>query len=85
MASALFAAAPAQAASCVIITYYNNAAHDRVVGTWSNCPGQKGLKGKRTRYSERETEQLRSPPPGPGSLPCEFLQKGCGNLPKPHH
>lgn len=81
VALALLGATPAEAASCIIITYYSDASLTRVVGSWSNCPGQKGLQGRRTKHSERETIQLRSPPPGPGSLPCEFLKQGCRPLP----
>jgi hypothetical protein len=80
-----FFLAPAQAASCRIITYYSEAAKEHTVGTWSNCPGQKGLKGKRSKYKEIETVELRSPAPGPGSLPCEFLAKGCSAIPKPRN
>lgn len=75
--------AAANAATCTIITYFSDAAMTQSVGTWSNCPGQKGLHGKRSKYSERETEQLRSPAPGPGGLPCDFLAKGCSAVPQP--
>lgn len=74
----LMAAQPAAAASCQIITYYSEAALTNVVGSWSNCPGQKGLRGKRTRFSERETVQITGGgPPGNQGLPCEFLARGC--------
>ncbi len=74
----LFFAQPAAAATCQVITYYSNAAQTTVVGSWSNCPGQKGLQGKRTRFSERETIEISGGPrPGGGKLPCEFLQRGC--------
>lgn len=78
-------ASSAQAATCRIIIYYSDATKTVAVGNWSNCPGQKGLHGKRTRFSDVETETIRSPRPGPGHLPCEFLVKGCGNLPEQHH
>ena len=81
VALAMLAATPAEAASCIIITYYIDASLTRVVGSWSNCPGQKGLQGRRTKHSERETIQLRNPLPPPGSLPCEFLRQGCRPLP----
>lgn len=83
VALALFGAAPAQAASCVYITYYGNASMNRVVGWWSNCPGHKGLHGRATRFREREVVQLGREGPGPGRLPCEFLAKGCPHLPDP--
>lgn len=72
----------AQAASCRIITYYKEAALENVVGVWSNCPGQKGLQGKTSRFKEVEVVELKSPRPGPGSLPCEFLVRGCSPVPK---
>lgn len=74
----LLAAQPATAATCQVITYYSDAAHTNAVGSWSNCPGWKGLHGKRTRFTERETIEISGGPrPGPGGLPCEFLQRGC--------
>ena len=85
VAFALFASTAAQAATCVIITYYSDVSQARQVGWWSNCPGQKGLHGRRSQFLERETVQLRSPRPSPGSLPCEFLERGCDPLPRPHH
>lgn len=30
--------------SCIVDTFYANVSKDRVVGTWSSCPGMKGLK-----------------------------------------
>lgn len=75
--------APALAATCRIITYYSDATMTKGVGSWSNCPGQKGLQGKRTIHREIETVELASPRPGPGSLPCEFLAKGCSPIPSP--
>ena len=71
----------AEAATCRIITYYSDANMTRTVGVWSNCPGMKGLHGRRTRFSESETQQISGPRTGPGSLPCEFLQKGCSPIP----
>lgn len=75
----------ADAATCRIIIYYSDASHDDAVGTWSNCPGQKGLTGRRTRFSEVMTETIPNPRPGPGNLPCEFLEAGCSNLPVQRH
>jgi hypothetical protein len=78
--------AEAAGGSCQIITYYEDADMTGYVGTWSNCPGMKGLSGRRSRYFEVETEQL---PSGPsttgGSLPCEFLAAGCSHIPTPRY
>lgn len=69
--------------TCQVITYYADASLTKVVGTWSNCPGRKGLQGRRTKFREVETEALPKPPKPPGTLPCEF-QKDCEtNLPTP--
>ena len=76
-------------ASCTIVTYYSDAAKTKQVGTFSNCPGPKrGLTGRKTKFFESEKIPLGGPrpqgsPAGPGSLPCEFLKEGCGNLPTP--
>lgn len=74
----------AEAATCTIIIYYSDASLNRPVGSWSNCPGQKGLQGKRTVHKETMTEQIGGPTPTatPGKLPCEFLAKGCQPLPR---
>jgi len=76
------AALPTQ---CVITTYYKTAEMVTVVGVRTNCPGGSNS-GRTSPYKEREVVQLNSPGPvggggGGGSLPCEFLAKGCGNLP----
>ena len=81
IALSIFCSSAAYAASCVIITYYSDASLSRTVGVWSSCPGQKGLQGQSSRFSERETVQLEDPRPGPGGLPCEFLAEGCKPLP----
>ena len=74
----------AEAATCRVITYYKDRAETQNSGVWSNCPGQKGLRGKRTRYYTVETVQIGGPrtPPKSG-MPCEFTPKGCPNLPVP--
>ena len=66
-----------EAATCQIIIYYSDASMTHSVGHWSNCPGMKGLVGRRTRFKEVETEELRDPVPPPGTLPCDFLRDGC--------
>lgn len=83
----LFLGDEAEAASCRIITYYADPDMTDSVGVWSNCPGMKGLSGRRSRYFEVETEQLPSGGTvgGGGSLPCEFLAAGCSNLPTPRY
>jgi hypothetical protein len=75
--------APALAASCRTITFFEDAEKIKAVGEWSNCPGQKGLTGTRTRFREIEIVELRSPPPPPGSRPCEFRASGCSAISSP--
>lgn len=74
---ALLAPAASQAASCSMIFYFSDKSHSRPVGSWSNCPGQKGLTGSRSRYFEKETEEIRASPIHGNGLPCEFLERGC--------
>lgn len=79
-----------QGGRCTITTYYSDAAMTKQVGTFSTCPGPKrGRTGKKTKYFETETIPLGNPSQGksggPGSLPCEFLNEGCGNLPSPRN
>jgi hypothetical protein len=76
-AATLLSPLVAQAATCQIIVYYQDAAKTKPVGHWSNCPGMKGLVGKRTTHKEVFVEQLVQPLPPPGTLPCEFLAGGC--------
>lgn len=78
-AAVLLAALPigAHAASCNIIIYFSDAAHMRPLGSWSNCPGQKGMQGKRSKFFEKETEEIRSTAIPTRGLPCEFLVRGC--------
>ncbi len=71
--------------SCRVITYYQTAAMETVVGVRTNCPGSSNT-GRTSPHREVETVTLDAPGPGPvgggsGKLPCEFLAKGCGNLP----
>jgi hypothetical protein len=70
---------PAQALprSCILRTYYSDADMTEQVGTWSSCPGNVGLKGRRTAYYEDDSVELSHPRPsaGGGSMPCEFVQE----------
>ena len=79
----LAAATPVQAATCRIITYYSTAELEQPVGVWSNCPGMKGLSGRRTRYREVSVEQSPEPINPPGQIPCEFQENCEVNLPTP--
>jgi hypothetical protein len=75
--------------TCTITTYYNDAAHDEVVGTKTRCTGGGGaqMTGHTSRYSETETVTLDQGHHGGGGgnggggLPCEFLAKGCSPIP----
>ncbi|HVX71510.1 MAG TPA: hypothetical protein VHB19_01790 [Devosia sp.] len=73
--------------SCTVTTYYNNADHDKVVGTRTVCTGQPTKKtGRSSPYYEVDhfstgTGGSGHPHGNPGNLPCEFLQAGCSNLP----
>jgi hypothetical protein len=82
------ATARPQQVTCVITTYYNNAAHEDEVGTRSACPGSPVLMtGHSSPYhtSEREVVDVGWGGHQSGdttiNLPCEFLQAGCSNLP----
>lgn len=71
--------------SCRVTTYYQTAEMVTVVGVRTNCPGSSNS-GRTSPYKEVEVIDTspEGPSPvggGPGSLPCEFLAKGCGNLP----
>lgn len=72
---------------CTITTYYNNADFDEAVGTRTRCPGSPvQTSGRTTRYYTSEQVTLDQGggghhTSGGGSLPCEFLQAGCSNLP----
>lgn len=74
--------------SCTITTYYNNAAFERQVGERTKCTGSPvKMTGRTSPYHETEHVSTSDggggghPSGGPGSLPCEFLQAGCSNLP----
>jgi hypothetical protein len=73
--------------TCLVTTYYNNAAHEDEVGTRAVCPGSPvQMHGRVTPYhtSERIVVDEGSGGHQTGGsikLPCEFLQAGCSNLP----
>src|SRR5690242_5028164 len=73
--------------SCLVTTYYNNAAHDQEVGTRTQCTGTPvTMVGRSTPWhtSERLSTSAGGtghPHGGSQSLPCEFLADGCSNLP----
>ena len=81
------AALSAGARSCRFTTYYKEAEMATIVGTRTNCPGGQST-GRTSPYFETEIVQLDTgggaggPATGPGRLPCEFLAKGCSNLPE---
>jgi len=73
--------------SCLITTYYNNASFDTEVGERTQCTGSPvKMTGRVTPW--HTSERLSAGTGGGGhtggghsSLPCEFLQDGCSNLP----
>jgi hypothetical protein len=73
--------------SCTITTYYNNASFDTQVGERTRCTGSPvHMTGHTSPYHTTETVSTDTggaghPTGGGGSLPCEFLQAGCSNLP----
>jgi hypothetical protein len=79
------ASAAAQSKTCLIRTYYKTAEKEEQVGVRSNCPGV-GNTGRTSPHVEVERiqygESSGGAPGGGGKLPCEFLEKGCGNLPE---
>lgn len=83
---ASLAAAPAmalpQSDTCLITIYYNNAAHDEVVGSRAQCTGSPiQTTGHTSPFKETmrvAADTPHHPPAGNTSLPCEFLVSGCG-------
>jgi|KBSMisStandDraft_5_1062788.scaffolds.fasta_scaffold385279_2 hypothetical protein len=73
--------------TCVITTYYNNASFDQQVGERTRCTGSPvHMTGHTSPYHTTETVSSDTgggghTGGGGGSLPCEFLQAGCSNLP----
>ena len=70
----------AEAATCRLIIYFLEPALVNSVGTWSNCPGMKGLVGRRTRYKLVSTETTSSPRPTAPGIPCDFTASGCSQF-----
>jgi len=73
--------------SCTVTTYYNNADHDKVVGTRTVCTGEPTKRtGRTSPYYDVDHFSTGTGGGGhshqsPGNLPCEFLQAGCSDLP----
>lgn len=73
--------------SCTITTYFNNASFETQVGERTQCTGSPTkMTGHTSPYHTTEHVSTSSggtghPHGNPGSLPCEFLQSGCSNLP----
>jgi hypothetical protein len=92
LAIAIGLAAPAASAlpvnaTCRITTYYADASMTTVVGTYSTCPGSRGLSGRRTRFFEIDEVQIgtgpRPKPPGNSPFPCDLQEHCVTHLPTP--
>ena len=69
----------------VTTTYYSDASKTNEVGEMTLlCSGQRIIEGRRTAYASRSSSPCNSGPnpPGQTGLPCEFLAKGCSQLPE---
>jgi hypothetical protein len=70
----------------VTTTYYSDASKTDEVGEMTLlCSGQRIIEGRRTAYASRSSSPCNSghnPPSGQTRLPCEFLAKGCSQLPE---
>jgi Family of unknown function (DUF6289) len=69
----------------VTTTYYSDASKTDEVGEMTLlCSGQRIIEGRRTAYASRSSSPCNSGPnpSGPTGLPCEFLAKGCSQLPE---
>ena len=80
-------AAPLHTIKCSIYTYFSNAEETTQVGLFSTCPGGEKT-GRKTRWFTVEATTVGpgtpvNKPPKAGGPPCEFLAKGCPNLPAP--
>jgi hypothetical protein len=87
LASPAAQAAPLHTINCSIYTYFSNADETTQVGWFSTCPGGEKT-GRKTRWFTVEATTVGpgtpvNKPPKAGELPCEFLAKGCPNLPAP--
>lgn len=71
------AARACQTFTCLDTIYYSSAAKTKVVGTRSTCPGRKGLRGKATRWFDREPDSYEICTTTPPNVPCEFQPQGC--------
>jgi hypothetical protein len=79
--SEALAAPQCKTLNCFDTYYYENASMTKVVGVQSNCPGRKGLQGRRTKWVEREKDSYKICASTPEKIPCEFRANGCKNLP----
>jgi hypothetical protein len=64
-------------------TYYSDATRTEDVGGYFlACDGSHSAWGRTSRYSRTLSTPCNRPDvPGPGPLPCEFLEKGCSPIP----
>ena len=79
-------ALPAPGTTCTITTYYADASMTTKVGSYSTCPGSRGLTGRRTAFfdsDEVEITPVPPKPPGTNPLPCEFQKDCVVNVPNP--
>jgi hypothetical protein len=79
-------ALPPPGATCTITTYYSDASMTTKVGSYSTCPGSRGLTGRKTAFFETDDIEITPTgpkPPGQNPLPCEFKQDCVVNLPTP--
>lgn len=90
--TAAFVPAPVQAVPngqriCRVYTYFSDKEETKQVGLFARCPGGTHT-GHTTKWFTVETFTVGTRPETggeqkPGSLPCEFLAAGCGDLPVP--
>ncbi len=74
--------------ACTVTTYYNDKAHDQIVGTRTLCTGSPTeVTGHTSPY--HTTEKFSTTSGGTGhphgtttQMPCEFNAAGCSNIPK---
>jgi len=92
--AATLSASPATALQryvvCSVVTFYNDATHDEVVGSRRHCTnGVTQSTGRATRYMSADTytDQLYPNPPSPraggGVVACHFLVSDCPEWPAP--